>query len=88
MNPLIHLARLGFHPSFGYHPYHAYGYGYGHAFGGGIGHMIVSAVIHAMIYSAIFRLFSHLSLGAIVLIVVAVIVVLYALNRNTRYQRW
>jgi hypothetical protein len=91
MNPLIHLARFSSsfsnHPNFGYHP--SYGYGYHHALGGGwITHMIISSVIHALIYSVIFRLLSHLSLGEIVCLVVAAIVLLYSWNRNRGYRRW
>jgi hypothetical protein len=88
MSPLIHLTRFGYHPSFGYsHPGYAH-YGYSHALGGGwLTHMVISSVIHAMIYSVIFRLLAHLSLGQAVLLVVVVIAVLYAFNRgNTR--RW
>jgi hypothetical protein len=92
MSPLIHLTRFGYHPSFSYHPgyaYHpSYGYGYHHALGGGwLTHMIVSSVIHAMIYSVIFRLFSHMSLGEAVLLVVVVIAVLYSASRNSP-RRW
>jgi hypothetical protein len=89
MSPLIHLTRFGYHPSFGYGSGYAhYGYGYSHAAGGGwLTHMIVSSAIHAMIYSVVFRLLDHLSLGQAVLLVVVVIAVLYGLNRsNTR--RW
>ena len=50
--------------------------------------MIISSIIHAMIYSVIFRLLSHLSLGEIVCLTVAVIVVLYSWNRNRGYRRW
>ena len=49
--------------------------------------MIVSSMIHAMIYSVIFRLLDHLSLGQAVLLVVIVIAVLYGLNRNNA-RRW
>jgi hypothetical protein len=96
MNPLIHLTRFGssfsYHPSYGDHPgfgYHpSYGYGYHHALGGSwITHMIISSVIHAMIYSVIFRLLSHLSLGEILCLTVAVIVLLYSWNRNRGYRR-
>ncbi|HTJ90829.1 MAG TPA: hypothetical protein VL356_11700 [Acidocella sp.] len=90
MSPLIHLTRFGYHPSFGYsHPGYAhYGYGYSHAVGGGwLTHMVISSVIHAMIYSVIFRLLGHLSLGQAVLLVVVVIAVLYALNRGNA-RRW
>jgi hypothetical protein len=90
MNPLIHLTRFGSsfssRPSFGYH---SSSYGYHHALGGGwITHMIIASVIHAMIYSVIYRLLSHLSLGEIVCLAVAVIVLLYNWNRNRGYRRW
>ena len=89
MPPLIHLTRFGYHPGLHYHPgYTHYGYGYPHAFGGGwLTHMIVSSAIHAMIYSVIFRLLDHLSLGEAVLLVVVVIAVLYSVNR-TNTRRW
>jgi hypothetical protein len=83
MSPLIHLARFGYHPS-----YVHYGAASPHAFGGGwLTHMIVSSVIHAMIYSVIFRLLSHLSLGEAVLLVVVVIAVLYGASRANA-RRW
>jgi hypothetical protein len=98
MNPLIHLVRFGSsysyhpsysdHPSFGYHPSYA-SYGYHHALGGGwIAHMILSSMIHAMIYSVIFRLLGHLSLGEDICLVVAVIALIYSWNRNRSYRRW
>ncbi len=96
MNPLIHLARFGssfsYHPAFSYHPsyaYHpAYGYGYHPAFGGGwLTHLIVTSALHAMIYSVIFRVFSHMSLGEGLLLVAVVIAVIYAANRNSP-RRW
>ena len=93
MSPLIHLTRFSYNSGFGgygYHPsYYAHsGYGYSHALGGGwLTHMIVSSIIHAMIYSVIFRLLGHLSLGEAVVLVVVVIGVLYSLSRNNA-RRW
>ena len=64
MSPLIHLTRFGYHPAYAGYTHYGYGYGYSHAVGGGwLTHMIVSSMIHAMIYSVIFRLLDHLSLG-------------------------
>jgi hypothetical protein len=91
MSQLIHLTRFGYHPSYAYHPgymHYGYGAGYPHAFGGGwLTHMIVSSAIHAMIYSVIFRLLGHLSLGEAVLLVVVVIAVLYSASRSNA-RRW
>jgi hypothetical protein len=92
MSSLIHLTRFGYQSgfSYGYHPgYYAHsGYGYSHALGGGwLTHMIVSSIIHAMIYSVVFRLLAHLSLGQAVVLVVVVIAVLYSLSRNNA-RRW
>ena len=84
MNPLVHLAR--YHPGFGYH--HAYAYhGYGHG-SSWITHMIISSVIHGLIYSVIFRVLRHLSLGEVVLLAVIVIALIYASNRDRGYRRW
>jgi hypothetical protein len=85
MNHLALTASLhyGLRHSYGLHP----GYGYGHG-SGWITHMIISSVIHGMIYSVIFRILSHLSLSEAVLLVVVVIALIYAANRNRGYRRW
>ena len=73
------------HRSYGYHP----GLAYHHAYGGGswITHMLVSSIVHGLIYSAIFRILRHLSLGEILLIAMVVIGLLYAWNRDRTYRR-
>ena len=73
------------HHGYGYHPGFAY-----HAYGGGswITYLVVSSVIHGLIYSVIFRVLRHLSLGEVVLLVVIVIGLLYAWNRRRGYQWW
>lgn len=91
MSSLIHLTRYGYSGfSSGYHPAYAahYGYGYSHALGGGwLTHVIVSSIIHGLIYSVIFRLLGHLSLGEAIVLVVVVIAVLYSLSRSNA-RRW
>ncbi len=88
MRSMLHLAR--FHPSFGHpnfaHPGFAHpGFAHGSSW---VTHMIVSSVIHGLIYSVIFRVLRHLSLGEVVLLAVVVIGLLYAGNRNRTYRRW
>ena len=70
----------GFAPSYGYH----------HGFGGGswVGHMVLSSVIHGLIYSVIFRVLGHMSLGEIVLLAVLVIGGIYLWNRDRVPRRW
>lgn len=72
----------GYQPGFGHH------YFPGGGSGGWLTHMIISSVVHGLIYGAIFRLFRHLSLGEILLLVVLVIGGIYVWNRNRYNQRW
>lgn len=72
----------GYQPGFGHH------YFPGGGGGGWLTHMIISSVVHGLIYGAIFRLFRHLSLGEILLLVVLVIGGIYMWNRNRYNQRW
>ena len=82
-----HLTPIAWHHGYGYAPS---GYGVHHAFGGGswIAHMVVSSVIHGLIYSIIFRVLRHMSLGEIVLLAVLVIGGLYLWSRNRSAPRW
>ena len=83
------LVRLAsYHHAFGSYGYHhAYDYGGGSSW---ITHMVVSSVIHGLIYSVIFRLVRHLSLGEIVVLAAVGIWAVYAWNRNRNgyYRRW
>ena len=53
-------------------------------------HTVVSAVVHGVIYSFLFRLMRHLSLGEGLVLVVAVLAAMYLFSRaqDRRRGRW
>ncbi|MCB8875134.1 hypothetical protein [Acidisoma silvae] len=65
-----------------------YGYGYHHGWTDWLGHTIASGIIHALIYSFIFRLMHHLTLGQAGLLVLAVLVVMFLLAHAGDRRRW
>jgi hypothetical protein len=73
MNPITFLA---------YH--HAYAYGWTEW----LAHVTSSAVVHAVIYSFVFRLMHHLTLGQAAVVVVMVLGCLFVWARSRDRRGW
>jgi len=71
-----------------YHHGHGYGGGYGGGWTDWIAHMVVSSAIHAMVYSFIFRMMHHLTLGEAAALVGIVLLVMFMWGRSRDRRGW
>ncbi len=69
-----HLAILAYHHAYGWTDW--------------LAHVTISAVVHALIYSTVFRLMHHLTLGQAVVLVAVVLGCLFLWTRARDRRGW